>query len=321
MTTITHETNGRADAAAEMMMSAPEVLDISQRAMIVRCNWSNVWTGVRKDDAMTRSVLDEHDLDEGAGYWRAHLVPDGFFKDVAKAKRLVVATHEELTLPWDDTPGGRIARVDRVRETVGRIEQVAKEHLEPARAEIRYAWQDMIRQMQRERGPLFDPRHYPHERELPYYWTYDVLVQPVRLDWRSTLTGPEMEAYQRRWERHAEALLKRSMREPWDRLYGALRTMVKALNDYAVGNKKTVHASTLRGNIDAVLAVLPALNLAGDPALDEMAERIRDEILTVSPDAARKIPELRAEMIESADDMMARMAAYITPPDDDLIPA
>jgi hypothetical protein len=57
--------------------------------------------------------------------------------------------------------------------------------------------------------------------------------------------------------------------------------------------------------------VLPKLNVTGDPELERLADQVRASLL-VDPQELRKSESVRTETAKAANDLAAKMAAYMT---------
>lgn len=59
--------------------------------------------------------------------------------------------------------------------------------------------------------------------------------------------------------------------------------------------------SSLIENVVHLAALLPKLNFMGDPRLDQMAERLKDELGRYQAETLKEAPTLRREVADKAD--------------------
>ena len=74
------------------------------------------------------------------------------------------------------------------------------------------------------------------------------------------------------------------MREPYERLYSHISRIVMRLSD-----KKAVFRDTLITGLADLCAILPGLNLTGDPQLDDLRKRAEKMIANLDPQDLRDV--------------------------------
>ena len=161
-------------------------------------------------------------------------------------------------------------------------------------------------QAQAEQGSMFDMSNYPDLSELRQDFSFGVRYIPmadvpsIALDLEaSALAGLKQEI-----EEQTKQALAVGQKSLYARLSAALeRIKVQCSND-----KGKIYDS-LTGNLDELLKVLPALNLAGDKQFEALCEQARQ--LVVAPEAIRTVPEIRTNMAAKADEILKSMEGYL----------
>jgi len=97
-----------------------------------------------------------------------------------------------------------------------------------------------------------------------------------------------------------------AMGEAWQRLYDRVKHLSEKLNDPTATFKNT----TL-DHITELCSILPRLNFADDPNLEAMRQEVEGKLVGHHPDALRNDPDLRREMGGEANDIMAKMGAFM----------
>jgi hypothetical protein len=74
------------------------------------------------------------------------------------------------------------------------------------------------------------------------------------------------------------------------------------------GNGKVF--DSVLGNVEQLVNLLPALNMADDPIIAQVTEEIRTQVLSADIKAIKKNPEVKAEVAKAAQAVVDKMAAF-----------
>jgi len=105
-------------------------------------------------------------------------------------------------------------------------------------------------------------------------------------------------------EASTKAALANGQRALYQRLGAAIQRIATQC-----GNEKGKIYESLTGNLEELLKVLPALNLADDPDFTRLCGEAK--VLIVNPVAIKTVPGVRESMAEKADDILRQMSAYL----------
>lgn len=159
------------------------------------------------------------------------------------------------------------------------------------------------------RKGLYDAKDYPSTRELERRFKFDVVPYPVpSSNALSALLGGEIAA---NLDAELGKAMQDAMQDAYSRLHEVVNHMAETLKDPKKGFK-----DTLLSNIKKACAILPSLNVVGDPNLDAFAAEITNLIEDVTCDELRdKSGYKRAEVADEAGDLAERLKRFALPPE------
>ena len=103
-------------------------------------------------------------------------------------------------------------------------------------------------------------------------------------------------------------------------MHDRARKLASGLRAYAddSGEVQRNFRKSLVENVTHLADLLPNLNFMADPALDQMARRLKDELCRFEADALKQAPDLRRDVAakaekvcDDADQVLASMSGYI----------
>jgi hypothetical protein len=100
-------------------------------------------------------------------------------------------------------------------------------------------------------------------------------------------------------------MIETAMKNPYKRIVEVVNKMVEKLSDEGARFK-----NSLVDNIKEVVELLPQLNIIKSKDLDDIADRLNQELCSVSPDALRYDLNKRKETVEKAEKIMADLEGY-----------
>lgn len=164
----------------------------------------------------------------------------------------------------------------------------------------------VMSEAQLQQGSMFDASVYPDLSTLKSDFSFDVSYIPMGevptvMDGieASVLNDVRMEV-----EASTKAALANGQRALYQRLGAAIQRIATQC-----GNEKGKIYESLTGNLEELLKVLPALNLADDPDFTRLCGEAK--VLIVNPVAIKTVPGVRESMAEKADDILRQMSAYL----------
>lgn len=294
----------------------------------------------RKDKRTTAEVKAEKNLGANSGKWIKELYPAEALADVKKLQNEARAYHETVTFPFGgsvdadgDDQGKRKVGLpsvgilpaplikeygDKMREFAGRQEVLVEKFLSQGQAWVDWAVQ--------EHNGTFDPSNYPgcsadfgrvvldmptwrEKMKRKFYLFNAPLPVPNAEQFTSAvsaLLGVDVESVNLRVRDAALEAQKELLR----RMIDPVKKMVEKLTqDPKPGKEDVIFRDTLIGNIRDMAALVPKMNLGGDPMIDGFAKEM-EALTRYSPDALRESKETRKEAAEKAADVLKRLEGY-----------
>lgn len=154
---------------------------------------------------------------------------------------------------------------------------------------------------------LFNPADYPDRYKLADM--FDMKIETLPLpgvgDFRVELADDEIQAVRNQFQADEAQRQAGSMRKLWDRVFNVVQHMQSKLSD-----EKGKFHNSLVTNAQELCRLLPALNITGDPILEEMRIAIEDKLI-IDPETLRSNKIVRRETSIAADAIMAKMAGFM----------
>jgi hypothetical protein len=267
---------------------------LTERALLVSLSISE-WRGRRHDREVTATVAREHGADETAGCYTKALVPRRYLAQIAQVRTKARTLHQELTLPWCDE-GFRILPVDLHLRYMESFRELRTD-FQSAVDKFLAAYDDAKAAAKVSLGTLYSEDDYPSVSQLQSAFSMDIRPQPLPAghDWRIDLPAEAVE----RIRLDLETRLNEAQRLATADLYRRLASVVSHMaSTLAVPDK--IFRDSLVTNVRELCDVLPALNIANDPALADLAIDIEDRLASLSPTALRNEPSTRESAAQDA---------------------
>lgn len=261
----------------------------------------SIWTARIKDKAQSVKVNEDAGAVAGAANVYKQLLPESAeLKAVQQHAAAFRTWIYDSTLPWDDS-GWRIGRVvrhmefmDQAQDWMTQFDAKVNAFLDiyaPAREQARFQLNDM-----------FLDADYPGVNEVKSKFgiSLDVSSLPNTEDFRIVdgIPQAEVDRLVDTAKTSVEARVQAAMQEAYARLHAVVAKMASTLTDY--GNKSVKKFNdSLVSNIADVVAVMPALNILGDPTLDALAQDAK-LLCDFTPEDLRKDDKSRKAAIEEA---------------------
>ena len=272
----------------------------------------SVWTARRLDRTQTEQVNENAGAVAGAARVNKQLLPEcaeleAIQKFASGFRNWVYAN----TLPWDDG-GARIGGVLRHMDFMSEVGDKMREfdalvdtfidNYETAKANARFTLNTM-----------FSDDEYPGVSELrgKFRISIDVMPLPDAEDLRCIdgITTEEADKLASVAAANVEARLKAGMDEAYERLFNVVAKMAVTLTQF--GNREVKKFNdTLVGNIADIVAVMPALNIMGDPKLTALTTEAK-LLLDYDLKDLRKDDLTRAAAIKDAQALVAKFDAIM----------
>lgn len=281
---------------------------LSDRALLVQLNVSQ-WTARKLDKKATREVADSNGASRDAGNYHKKLLP--MSDSLANIHTMTGDIRREFyanTLPWglENThmlpTANYLNFMTTFRKRKSEWDAVVRKFLAD--------YPSLQITAQRFLGKLYNSDDYPDVDDLRRKFSMDLVVMPVPTnDFRVQLADDELAGIQADIQRRVEESSGLAMREAWQRLYDRVKHLVERLSKLD-DPKSRFHESTLE-HVTEMCKLLPRLNVMDDPNLEAMRYEVEAKLAGLSGDAVKQDAVFRQTKIDEANDIMARMGAFM----------
>jgi hypothetical protein len=284
-------------------------MDISARALLVNTR-VRVWTGEKRDRAITREICTLKGAERGAVRANKSLLGDAI-KPVQTAERAVRQAVNDRTLPWMDDGtrilkgAGYMAFTESMAAPI-RAFDAAVETFIAAYPEIKHEARTRL-------GDAFSDGDFPPQFRLHDKFSVKLTYLPVpsTSDFRVNLAEDEIAVVRRNAEDALRATVNDAVRDLLDRLREPVAHMATRLRLFRRSNGGKVQhpfRDSLVDNVRAIVALAPTLNLMDDPRIAELCIDIDRHLTAHDAEKLRTSPRLRESVANEADAILRRMA-------------
>jgi hypothetical protein len=284
---------------------------LNDKAMLVSLSIRQ-WSAAKTDKKVTREVADQHGSDVSMGKYQKALIAKGALETIKKIAGETRTEFYRRTLPWLDD-GARILTATGYLATAEYI-RAQQQAYDAAVSTFLDSYDQFVADARQRLNGLFDQNDYPSFAQLKakFGFTFGVRPIPEAEDFRADIGDEELARVKADLEADKDATIKTAMSDVWSRMrdvVGKMAERLKAYNPNKPGDAP--FRDTLVSNISDLLAVLPSLNLTGDPNVARFTAEIQEQL------TAHSAEELRANMFtlqdtaRRAEEILAKMEAYI----------
>jgi len=287
---------------------------LSSRAMLARVNVSQ-WTARKLDKRVTRETNDAHGAAHDAGRYNKKLIGQGALDAIEAIATEARTYHYGVTLPWLDN-GARILPAALYLDYTNKM-RAYRERFDAAVSAFVADYPAHVEQARRRLNGMFAAGDYPTSGEIAARFAFSVRVLPVPApnDFRVAIGDAAADNIRTEIEAAAREALAGAMRDAWQRVAESVGRMAERLATYKPAGDGARAAGVFRDslveNVRALVAILPALNIAGDPELNAIAERMARELCAHDAGQLRDSAELRESVRDAAAAILADVSAYI----------
>lgn len=279
-----------------------DVANISEKALLVNLQISQ-WMARKHDRSETRALNQRHGLTVDAARVNKQLLP--FAAELDRVHKTTAAIRHDFaknTLPWGQE-GVNILNVEAYFEFTGKVNAWKSDWQSSVDAFLA-AYPTYRQEAEVLLGSLFNPEDYPSENQLAEKFRFNVQFMPVpaKADWRVDLSDSVIDDLRASLEDAVRQSMSEAMRTAWQRVYQVVSKAHERLSD-----PKNIFRDTLVENAQELVALLPALNIARDPDLDEMRRTLEKSLCAYNPSTLREDPAVRQGVAEQMAEIMRKM--------------
>lgn len=287
---------------------------IHERAMLVALTVRR-WHIGRNERTLEENVSAAAKADQEMVSVRKKLVRKESISKMRIIEAELRSTHHMLTLPWDDS-GYRILSSAGHFKYAEKINALIEQYNAAADQFVFEEYDDLKAEAKKLLGSLYNEADYPSKEKLRSL--YQAHIHPRGIspaeDFRVDLGETEANLIRKQIAEEQEAQLHAAYRSVWERLSEVLTHAVERLKAYSVdaeGKVSHPFRESLVTNIRELLDIIPILNVMGDARLTEFAGRVRADIAGYSAEVLRDDASVREKVIDSADDILSKMAEFL----------
>lgn len=281
-------------------------MSITSQCMVVNIQ-IGMWNGQRLDKEASRRVTTDAQAAGDAASVNKHTIPKVALAPITAAASAIRAHFYDRTLPWKDNGDRILSRTMYTAFTDEHARLVAAFHV-AVETFIQTTYPAAIEQAAFRMGELFNANDYPSADALrrKFYTKLDIDAITEAGDFRVALDQSQQQAVQVQMTAALESRMARAMHDVWERLAETLGHFAEKMGSDAVFRDSTVK------NLEAIVELLPDLNILNDPQLERIRQDLIQSIIGYDASALRKNPVVRAEVSADAQRIMADMAGFMS---------
>ena len=288
---------------------------LAERAMTITLNIS-AWSGRKLDRKVSREVNEQHGAAADASRTTKRLLAKTALAAIKGIDNQARAYFYSVTSPWLNN-GPRVISNLNYPEAARKLQAFRQDREREVEAFVA-AYPALIEEARAaELGDLFDEADYPSPEDIDkrFEFRVNILPLPDAADFRCDLADGQIADIKEAIKAASAAALEAAMRDTWQRVYDVTEAMRERLPAYTPGTDGikatgTFH-DTLVTNIRSLVDVLPGLNLANDPALSAMVDRLRDELTGYDAQTLRDDADIRQDTAAAAEAILAHVSDYL----------
>jgi hypothetical protein len=287
---------------------------LSTRAMLIRLKLTG-WSARKLDRKITDEVNRDHGAADDAGRYNKLLLAPEALAEIGKHDTATRDYFYRVTSPWHDE-GTRILSTALSLETLNHLRVRRQERDSLVRSFVA-GYPAYVESARTRLNGMFNPADYPPADIVATRFQFATAIDkvPESGDFRIDLADGQADDIRREIEERATAAANLVTRDCFARVAEYVGRMAERLKAYKPaenpGDKSQgVFRDSLVENVRDLCALLPKLNITGDPALTAIAARmeslIRDDAATLRENAT-----VRASVAAEAESIVADVSQYL----------
>lgn len=277
---------------------------LSNRALLVSLTISQ-WSARKFDKAETAALAARHGTPTEVARVNKSLLPfAGTLEAVHKKSGEIRTWYYKNTLPWREATG--IIRSEGYLDFVGTFrQQMADWNTLADKFTADYPQLQEASKMML--GSLYKDDDYPDPGTIRERFNIDVAFFPVPSsdDWRISLADTEMDDLRVQIEAKVRESEGVAMKDAWKRVH----EVVSRARERLVQPDAVFRNSLIENAVD-LCKLLPTLNIADDPDLEQIRQELEGSLCRYAPDTLRAAPDVRSKVAEQMKEIMDKMGAF-----------
>ena len=132
-------------------------------------------------------------------------------------------------------------------------------------------------------------------------------------DFRAELSDETTKAIVKDIERRTDQRLNEAMNDVFERVIKVTAKMAERLRAYKVveGGVESDFRGSIVWNIREIAELLPSLNITGDKRLDDLHQKLLDDLTAHSPEVLKDNESLRLKTADKAEKLLKKVQSYL----------
>lgn len=280
-------------------------MSIANNTMVVNLQIS-VWSGYKLDKGMTQKVTSEANAAADAARVNKHIVPKESLKEIVTAQGALRTHFYTNTLPWGDNGDRLLPRLSFMdfMQAHGKLNEEFNNAVDNFINEkyLRARDQAAFRM-----GEMFRTEDYPEPEQLRrrFAVNLDIHGVPIGRDFRVDMDSATLDMLRQQIESKNQERVTAAMQDVWSRLAEVLGHFATKMADDSVFRDSTVK------NLEELVDMLPALNVTGDPKLEQVRQDINNTLIGYTPKDLRKDTAVRQAAAQESKRIVDQMAGFM----------
>ena len=280
-------------------------MSLTNKALLVSLNIS-VWTARKLNKAESEEVARRNGAVDMSARVNVALLPGAeSLREVQLLAGTIRTDYYQMTLPWMDNM--QIIKADGYMAFTQVIAR-RKQEWDSLVTRFLNDYPALRATASAKLNGLYNHDDYPAPHRVAEKFKMEVAFYPVpdANDWRVELSDTETEFLKQQIEDKVMERQGVAMREAWDRIHAVVSKARERLSD-----PKNVFRDSLVENARELCKILPSLNIADDPRLEQMRNEVERHLCDYDPDDLRKNEGVRLAVADKMADIMARMGPFM----------
>ena len=288
---------------------------ITKTAMLASVKIS-VWTARKHDKRVSDQVASNNEASPHSGRYNKILIAKEAQVDITKIISKTRSMFYHNTLPWNDD-GYRILAAKNYFDYM-RDMGALKRKFDAAVKEFLTHYPDYQEQARESLGKLFDENDYPPIESLEKRFNFEIRILPVPSgdDFRVVMGEEDKKQIQADIEQRLKSAQIVAMNDIWERVHTAVHHMRNKLSSYYIDpdtkSPKNRFHETLVTNLRDLVDIMPKLNIADDPRLDELCKELKSSLCQHDAQVLREDTNLRKQTADEANRILDQLSGYVT---------
>lgn len=286
---------------------------LSRKATLVSVVVSQ-WTARKLDRRVTDEVNRSHGAAEDAGRYNKLLVEANRLEEITGLVSQIRKLHYTMTKPWCDE-GLRILPNVLHEKFAAEYRTLERKFNRAVDAFCR-DFSKFVEERKVALNGLFNEDDYPTPENIRSKFKLAIRHFPIpeASDFRCDVLDEDTIAdIKRELTETSETVLQDAMKDTFEQITTVVGHMAEKLKGYTNkgGKVQNIFRDSLVENVRQLADLLPAFNLTNDPALDQIAKRIKTELCVEDAKTLRENSKTRKVVQKSADDILKDVSALL----------